>query len=76
MPLRLQEICQLASGGGQELVAPLPPTLPLFFAGLTTLQFASNGPVCGSVWGGLAAVLNLASERAVCQMQPQLVVKV
>ena len=46
---QMQEICQLASGGGQELVVPLPPTLPLLFAGLTTLQFASNGPVCGSV---------------------------
>ena len=43
MPLRLQEICKLTSGGGQGLVSPLPPTLHLLSTGLTTLQLLPTG---------------------------------
>ena len=62
MPLRLQGIYKLASGGGGGGGGlPSNPLPALCWPDHSSI--ASNGPVCGTLWGGLAAVLNLASAR-------------
>ena len=56
MPLRLQGICKLTSGGGQGTGCPSSSNPPPALCRSDHSSIASNGPVCGSLWGGLITI--------------------